>query len=226
MVKRAPTVMNEQIPLNEFTSAETWRVFRIMAEFVEGFEDLAQIPPAVSVFGSHRARAGDEAYATAERLGRLLAGHGFSVITGAGSGVMEAANKGALEAGGVSVGLNIELPQEQRPNPYVQRLISFRYFFVRKVMFVKYSVAFVILPGGYGTLDELFEVLALVQTSKIKPVPVLLVGDGFWKGMLDWLRDTVLGRSYISPEELGLFRCVDTPEEAVRLIADSYVPPR
>jgi len=212
--------------LNEAASTETWRVFRIMAEFVEGFEDLAQIPPAVSVFGSHRARPGDAAYATAERMGRLLAEHGFSVITGAGSGVMEAANKGAKEAGGVSVGLNIELPQEQRPNPYIQRLISFRYFFVRKVMFVKYSVALVILPGGYGTLDELFEVLALVQTNKIKPVPVLLVGDGFWKGMLDWLRGTVLDRGYLSPEELGIFHCVETPEEAVRMIAASYVPPR
>lgn len=214
------------LPLNELASAETWRVFRIMAEFVEGFEALAQVPPAVSVFGSHRARPGDAAYATAEKLGRLLAEHGFSVITGAGSGVMEGANKGALEAGGVSIGLNIELPQEQRPNPYVQRLISFRYFFVRKVMFVKYSVALAILPGGYGTLDELFEVLALVQTHKMKPVPVLLVGNGFWKGMLDWLRDTVLGRNFLSPEDLGMFRCVDTPEEAVRLIAASYVPPR
>ncbi len=218
--------MDGDLPLNEVASAETWRVFRIMAEFVEGFEALAQVPPAVSVFGSHRARPGDEAYATAERLGRLLAEHGFSVITGAGSGVMEAANKGALEAGGVSIGLNIELPQEQRPNPYVQRLFSFRYFFVRKVMFVKYSVALAILPGAYGTLDELFEVLALVQTHKIKPVPVLLVGNGFWKGMLDWLRDTVLGRNYLSLEELSMFRCVDTPEEAVRLIAAAYVPPR
>ena len=218
--------MDGNFALNEAASTETWRVFRIMAEFVEGFEDLALIPPAVSVFGSHRARPGDPAYATAERMGRLLAEHGFSVITGAGSGVMEAANKGAKEAGGVSVGLNIELPQEQRPNPYIQRLISFRYFFVRKVMFVKYSVALVILPGGYGTLDELFEVLALVQTNKIKPVPVLLVGDGFWKGMLDWLRGTVLDRGYLSPEELGIFHCVETPEEAVRMIAASYVPPR
>ena len=218
--------MDGNFALNEAASTETWRVFRIMAEFVEGFEDLALIPPAVSVFGSHRARPGDAAYATAERMGRLLAEHGFSVITGAGSGVMEAANKGAKEAGGVSIGLNIELPQEQRPNPYIQHLISFRYFFVRKVMFVKYSVALVILPGGYGTLDELFEVLALVQTNKIKPVPVLLVGDGFWKGMLDWLRGTVLERGYLSPEELGIFHCVDTPEEAVRMIAASYVPPR
>jgi uncharacterized protein (TIGR00730 family) len=212
-------------PLNEPPSAEPWRVFRIMAEFVEGFEALSQVPPAVAVFGSHRTRPGDEHYARAEKLGRLLAEHGFSVITGAGSGVMEAANKGALEAGGVSIGLNIELPEEQRPNPYVQRLISFRHFFVRKVMFVKYSVALAILPGGYGTLDELFEVLALVQTDKIKPVPVILVGNGYWKGMLDWLRDTVLARKYISPEDLGLFRCVDSPEEAVRLIAASYVPP-
>lgn len=218
--------MDEELALNEVASAETWRVFRIMAEFVEGFEELAKVPPAVAVFGSHLARPGDEAYATAERLGRLLAEHGFSVITGAGSGAMEAANKGALEAGGVSVGLNIELPREQRPNPYVQRLISFRYFFVRKVMFVKYSVALVILPGGYGTLDELFEVLALIQTHKIKPVPVILVGNGYWKGMLDWLRDTVLGRNYLSPEELCIFRCVDSPEEAVRLIASTYVPPR
>ena len=218
--------MEGNLLLNELASAETWRVFRIMAEFVEGFEALAQIPPAVSVFGSHRARPGDEHYALAEKLGHLLAEHGFSVMTGAGSGAMEAANKGALEAGGVSIGLNIELPQEQRPNPYVQRLVSFRYFFVRKVMFVKYSVALAILPGAYGTLDELFEVLALIQTHKIKPVPVILVGNGYWKGMLDWLRDTVLGRNYISPEELGIFRTVDTPEEAVRLIAASYVPPR
>jgi uncharacterized protein (TIGR00730 family) len=218
--------VEKNFALNEAAPGETWRVFRIMAEFVEGFEALAQIPPAVSVFGSHRARPGDESYATAERMGRLLAEHGFSVITGAGSGVMEAANKGAMEAGGVSVGLNIELPHEQRPNPYAQRIISFRYFFVRKVMFVKYSIALVIMPGGYGTLDELFEVLALIQTDKIKPVPVLLVGNGYWKGMLDWLRDTVLARKNISPEDLGIFRSVDTPEEAARIIAASYVPAR
>ncbi len=213
-------------PLDGLASAETWRVFRIMAEFVEGFEALSRLPPAVAVFGSHRSRPGDAHYATAEKLGRLLAENGFSVMTGAGSGAMEAANKGALEAGGVSIGLNIELPQEQRPNPYVQHLFSFRYFFVRKVMFVKYSAALAILPGGFGTMDELFEVLALVQTRKIKPVPVILVGDGYWKGMLDWLRGTVLARGYISPEELALCRCVDSPEEAARLIAASYVPPR
>jgi hypothetical protein len=212
--------------VNEWASAETWRVFRIMAEFVEGLEALAEIPPAVSVFGSHRTKPADEAYLMAEKLGRLLAEHGFSVMTGAGGGVMEAANKGAKEAGGVSIGLNIELPEEQRPNGYVQRLVSFRYFFVRKVMFVKHAVALVIMPGGYGTLDELFEVLALIQTHKIKPVPVLLLGNGYWQGLMDWLRDTVLKVKYVSPEDMGIFHLVDTPEEAVRLIAASYTPPQ
>ena len=168
--------VEEQYVIDDFTSKDTWRIFRIMAEFVEGFETLGKIPPAVAIFGSARALSGSDSYEKAEAIAALLARNGYSVITGGGPGVMEAANKGAAEAGTTSVGLNIELPLEQKPNIYANKLLNFRYFFVRKVMFVKYSIAFVILPGGFGTLDELFEAITLIQTRKIKPFPVILVG--------------------------------------------------
>lgn len=200
------------------TVRDSWRLFHIMAEFVEGFEYLAECQPAVSFFGSTRVKPEDEVYQKAEKIAQMLVKNGFSVITGGGPGVMEAANKGAAEAGGKSVGLNIELPLEQKPNPYANITLRFRYFFVRKVMFVKYAVAYVILPGGFGTMDELFEAITLIQTHKIKPFPVILVGSEYWKGLGDWLRKVVLQRGLISPSDFEIFQMIDDPEEIVRTI--------
>ncbi len=200
------------------SAQDTWRVFKILAELVEGFETLANIPPAVSIFGSTRATHDDPAYASAEKIARLLAENGYAIITGAGPGVMEAANKGASEAGGLSIGLNIDIPQGQTPNPYVRKLLSFRYFFVRKLMFAKYSTAFVFLPGGYGTLDELFEPLTLIQTEKVRPFPVILVGSDYWRGLLSWLREIVCRQGRVTSEELAILKIADTPEEVLELI--------
>jgi uncharacterized protein (TIGR00730 family) len=206
----------------EFLTADTWRVFRIMAEFVEGFESLSQIPRAVTVFGSARARPGDEEYRYAEDLGRALAKAGHAVITGGGPGHMEAVNKGAFEAGGQSIGVCIELPREERPNAYLTRVVSFRYFFVRKVMFVKYTKAFVILPGGFGTLDELFEALTLIQTRKVPGFPVILAGDDqYWDGLVDWVKNSLVSRGKVSPEDVALLQRARTPEEVVLLVAKS-----
>jgi uncharacterized protein (TIGR00730 family) len=209
--------------IDSFVHTDTWRIFRIISEFVEGFEALEKLPSAVAVFGSARTKPDLPDYNLARRMGRLLAEKGFAVLTGGGPGVMEAANRGAFEAGGISVGLNIELPFEQKPNPYITKLLNFRYFFVRKVMFVKYSTAFVILPGGFGTLDELFESVTLIQTQKIKPFPVVLVDKKYWQGLLDWLRDTVLASDNISPSDLKILNLVDTPEEALRIIERASV---
>src|SRR4030043_1799264 len=192
---------NKQYVIDEITIQDSWRMFRIIAEFVDGFEALAQCHPAVSIFGSTRVKPGDEVYQKAERIGQLFAEHGFSVITGGGPGVMEAANKGASAAGGKSIGLNIELPFEQKPTPYANITLSFRYFFVRKVMFVKYAMAYVVLPGGFGTIDELFDALTLIQTKRIKSFPVILVGSEYWKGLFDWLRKTMIHDNNISPED-------------------------
>ena len=186
-----------------------WRMFRILGEFAEGFETLRDVGKAVTVFGSARDVLDPRTYAQAEALGRSLAQAGYTVLTGGGPGVMRAANKGAFEAGGRSIGLNIELPHEQEPNPYQTDSLIFRYFFVRKVMLVKYAQAFVVFPGGFGTLDELFESLTLIQTLKIHPFPVFLVGSAFWGGLVDWVRDTLAGQGTISPEDLDLFRVVD-----------------
>ncbi len=203
----------------DFTTEDTWRVFRIMAEFVEGFETLSKIPKVVTVFGSARSRPGDADYRRAEEIGRALAKAGHAVITGGGPGDMEAVSKGAFEAGGQTIGVCIELPHEEKPNPYLSRVVSFRYFFVRKVMFVKYTKAFVILPGGFGTLDELFEALTLVQTSKVPPFPVILAGDDeYWEGLLSWLSSSLLRRGMIGPEDLGILRRARTPEEVVSLV--------
>ena len=191
-----------------------------MAEFVEGFEMLGKIPPGIAMFGSARALPGSVAYQKAEAIASLLGSNGYSVITGGGPGVMEAANKGAAESGAVSVGLNIELPLEQKPNIYANKLLNFRYFFVRKVMFVKYSIAFVILPGGFGTLDELFEAITLIQTRKIKPFPVILVGHDYWKGLLDWIGDTLLREKMIAVEDLDILKTVDTPEDVLHWVQD------
>jgi uncharacterized protein (TIGR00730 family) len=194
---------------------DTWRVLRILGEFVEGFDTMADLPPGVTVFGSARTTADDPMYAAATRTAHLLAQAGFAVITGGGPGVMEAANKGAREADGVSVGLNIELPFEQGSNAYVDTSMHFRYFFVRKTMFVKYSVGFVVFPGGLGTLDELFEALTLIQTQKIRHFPLVLFGREYWKGLVGWLRETVAAEHKIDASDLDIFTLTDDPAEAV-----------
>jgi uncharacterized protein (TIGR00730 family) len=201
--------------IDEFSAQESWRLFRILAEFVEGFDSLANIGPAVTFFGSARATENDAGYRAARELAAKLAKDGCAIITGGGPGVMEAANRGAQEGHGISVGLNIEIPFEQRPNRYIDKLIEFRYFFVRKVMFVKYSVAFVILPGGFGTMDELFEALTLIQTRKIKPFPVYLLGRNYWAGLVGWLKDVMVKEGKISPEDLDILHVVDDQKEIV-----------
>jgi uncharacterized protein (TIGR00730 family) len=203
------------------TSTDMWRVLRIQSEFVEGFGALATLGPAVSVFGSARIRPGEPAYAMAEDIGRRLAEAGFAVITGGGPGLMEAANKGASEAGGLSVGLGIELPREQGLNPYVELGVDFRYFFARKTMFVKYAQGFIVMPGGFGTLDELFEALTLVQTQKVTWFPIVLVGTAFWGGLLDWVRDVLLAEGTVSPGDLDLVTVTDDPAEAVAAMVDA-----
>jgi uncharacterized protein (TIGR00730 family) len=202
----------------EFVHTDPWRVLRIQSEFVEGFGLLAQLPPAVTVFGSARVSPADPDYACGLRLGAALAEAGYAVITGGGPGAMEAVNRGAQEAGGLSVGLGIELPFEQRLNDWVDLGVSFRYFFVRKTMFVKYAEAFVILPGGFGTLDELFEALTLVQTGKVTRFPVVLIGSAYWNGLLDWLRSTVLAAGRIGAGDLDLVSVTDDADEAVQII--------
>ncbi len=204
-----------------FTSTDPWRVFRIMGEFVQGFDELADIRAAVSVFGSARSRPDDPMYELARRTAECLGRAGFAVITGAGPGIMEASNRGARDARAMSIGLNIELPNEQGANPYLDRLVNFRYFFVRKMMLVKYSSAFVFFPGGFGTLDELFESLTLLQTEKIRNTPVVLVGSDYWKPLLKWLKKTVAHEGKIAPEDLELFEVLDDPNEVARFISES-----
>ncbi|GMA32153.1 TIGR00730 family Rossman fold protein [Litorihabitans aurantiacus] len=198
--------------------SDPWRVLRIQSEFVEGFGALADLGPAVSVFGSARIREGDPEWALGEAVARELVDAGYAVITGGGPGLMEAANKGAHEAGGVSVGLGIELPFEQGMNPYVDLGVNFRYFFVRKTMFVKYASGFIVLPGGFGTLDELFEAITLVQTGKVRQFPIVLVGTAFWSGLIDWLRSTLRERGLVGTHDVDLLQVVDDPAEAVRLV--------
>ncbi len=202
-------------------SEESWRIFRIMSEFVEGFEEFENIPKAVTVWGSARATPDDKWYKEAEKLGRLLVKEGYAVITGGGPGIMEAANKGAYEKG-ISVGLNIELPHEQKPNRYITKLISFRYFFVRKVMFVKYAKAFVIFPGGFGTLDEFTEAITLIQTERVEKFPVILVGKDYWKGLNEWMKNCLLGSGYILKEDISIYKIVDCAEEAIAIIRNFY----
>lgn len=197
---------------------DPWRVMRIQSEFVEGFGALAELGPAISVFGSARTPADSPEYAAGVRIGRALAEAGFAVITGGGPGAMEAANKGAGEAGGVSVGLGIELPFEQGLNPYVDIGVNFRYFFVRKTMFVKYAQGFVVLPGGFGTLDELFEALTLVQTKKVTRFPIVLYGSSYWRGLVDWVRATLIGEGKASAVDLELFHLTDDVDEAIKLV--------
>ena len=206
---------------DEFLHTDTWRVFRIMGEFVQGFEDLAHITNGVAMFGSARTRSDDPVYQAARETAALLAQAGFAVITGGGPGIMEAANRGAFEAGGMSIGCNIELPHEQGSNAYLSLSLKFKYFFVRKMMFVKYSDAFIIFPGGFGTFDELFEALTLIQTRKIRNFPVVLYGSEYWRGMLDWIRGPILGEGKISESDLKLLHLADSPAQIVEIVSRS-----
>ena len=206
----------------DFTLTDPWRVFRIMSEFVEGFDALSHIPPAVAIFGSARAKPEDPTYIAAVETARLLAKAGFAIITGGGPGVMEAGNKGAQEGGNVSIGCNIELPFEQGPNPYLDISLDFRYFFVRKTMFVKYSEAFVIFPGGFGTMDELFEALLLIQTKKVSHFPVILYDSKYWSGLISWIRDVMLATEKILPEDAGLLLLSDDPREICKIVVEAY----
>ncbi|PKN71409.1 MAG: TIGR00730 family Rossman fold protein [Deltaproteobacteria bacterium HGW-Deltaproteobacteria-10] len=208
----------KQYVIDSMSINESWRVFRIMAEIVDGIETLSNVHNAVTIFGSARVKPDDICYQNTEKLARLLVQEKFSVITGGGPGVMEAANKGAAEAGGKSVGLNIKLPYEQKPNPYANIHLDYKYFFVRKVMFVKYAVAYVIMPGGFGTMDELFEALTLIQTRKIKAFPLILMGGEYWQGLIDWLKNTMIKNGKILAADLDLIQVVDEPEEVVKLI--------
>ena len=209
---------------NEIKTNDSWAIFKIMAEFVEGFEKLSKIGPCVSIFGSARTQPDNKYYKMAEEIAAKLVRHGYGVITGGGPGIMEAGNKGARSENGKSVGLNIELPFEQGNNIYIDldKLINFDYFFVRKVMFVKYSQGFIVMPGGFGTLDEFFEAVTLIQTQKTGRFPIVLVGKEYWGGLMDWVKGTMLSFGNISPEDLDLINVVETPSEAVKVIDDFY----
>lgn len=209
---------------NEIKSNDSWALFKIMGEFVEGYDRMAKIGPCVSIFGSARTPEQSETFALTSEIAKKLSEQGFGIITGGGPGIMKAANKGANEAKGISVGLNIKLPFEQHPNEYIDidKSIYFDYFFVRKVMFVKYAQGFVVLPGGFGTLDELFEALTLIQTHKIQHFPIILVGTSFWSGLLGWIQNTLLAQKTISKEDLDLFKVVDTSDEVVETILEFY----
>ncbi len=215
--------MVQEYEINDFAKEESWRMFRIIGEMVEGFDKLTGIEPAVSIYGSARITEGDKLYAQTEEIARRLGEMGFSIITGGGPGVMEAANKGALKAGTTSIGLNIDLPEQQVGNPYTTKSITFKHFFVRKVMLVKYAIAFIIMPGGLGTLDELTEVLTLMQTLKIKPFPVVLFNKQYWKGFLDWLRGSVLAREMVSEEDFSLLRICDKTDTVIDIVHKWYI---
>ncbi|MCD6269104.1 MAG: TIGR00730 family Rossman fold protein [Deltaproteobacteria bacterium] len=209
---------HDQYLIDDFKLEESWRMFKILAEFVDGFEQLANVGPAVSVFGSARTSPEHEDYRQAIYLGNLLAKNDITVITGGGPGIMEAANRGAKEAGGRSIGLNITLPLEQKPNDYATELVSFKYFFIRKVMLIKYARAFVVFPGGFGTMDELFEAITLIQTHKMKPFPIILYGSSFWRNLSDWFRDELLSSGLIAEKDLTLFNICDDIEEVMNLV--------
>jgi uncharacterized protein (TIGR00730 family) len=213
----------KQYVVDDLTKDDTWRMFNILAEFVEGFDVMPQVYPAVTIFGSARSHPNSRNYKTAEHVARLLVENGFNVISGGGPGVMEAANKGAADAGGKSVGLHIHLPNEQKPNKYANVQLDFKYFFIRKVMFVKYAVAYIIMPGGFGTLDELFESLTLIQTRRIKSFPVILMDSRYWKGLIDWIKQTLIKEKSISKSDLDLLSLVDTPEESVSIIKKTVI---
>ena len=214
--------MSKIIKASDFRSEDPWRIFRIMSEFVEGFNELSQVGPAVAIFGSSRTKPKDKYYKLAEKTTKLLCKNGFAIITGAGPGIMEAANKGAKEAGGLSVGLNIQVPIVQKPNKFITKLIDFRYFFSRKVMFLKYAKAFLVFPGGFGTMDEFFEAITLVQTERVEAFPVILIGREYWTDLVDWIKGTMLRKGCIVKKDLGIFHVVDTPEEALKIIKVFY----
>ena len=209
---------------NEIKTNDSWAIFKIMGEFVNGFEKMSVIGPCVSIFGSARVRPGNKYYELAVNISKRISEAGYGIITGGGPGIMEAGNRGANLAGGTSVGLNIDLPFEQHDNPYIDddKSLDFDYFFVRKVMFVKYSQGFVVMPGGFGTLDELFEAITLIQTHKIHTFPIILVGTDFWKGLIDWIKNTMLEAGNISPRDLDLIKLVDTEDEVVEIIDAFY----
>ncbi len=213
----------QQYWLDHFKSGDSWRLFRIMSEFVDGFDTLAVLPPAVSIFGSARTRPEDHYYKMAEEIAYGLAKAGYAIITGGGPGIMEAANKGAAEADGVSIGLNITLPYEQEPNDYANLPLNFKYFFVRKVMFIKYAMAFIGMPGGFGTLDELFESLTLIQTRRIKAFPIILYGSDFWSGMVDWIKKEMLATGKISEDDLLYFQVMDDPSDVINYIRRTVI---
>lgn len=215
-------LLRSPAPEDEYKTSDSWRVFRILGEFVGGFDNLATITRGVSVFGSARTAEDNEYYQAAVETGKLLAEAGFEIITGGGPGIMEAANRGAFEAGKVSVGCNIELPFEQKANPYLTKSLTFKYFFVRKTIFIKYSNAYIIFPGGFGTMDELFEALTLIQTRKIRNFPVVLFGSQYWRGLLAWLTSTMLNEKNINPEDLGLIHLTDSPKDAVNFIIKTF----
>ncbi len=208
--------------MEDLKTSETWRVFRIQSELVEGFETLHDLGPAVTIFGSARLLQDNKYYEDAVRLARMLADDGFAIITGGGPGIMEGANKGAKKGKAHSVGLNIEIPAEQEPNKYHDISLSFRYFFIRKLMFIKYAIAFIIFPGGFGTMDELFEALTLSQTKRIQSFPIILYGSEYWKGLIDWMKNTLVPNGTIAREDFALFSLVDTPEEVRFLINEHY----
>jgi uncharacterized protein (TIGR00730 family) len=224
MVKKK-SCSKDVLEKDDFTKEDTWRIFRIMSEFVDGFEVLSKVGKAVSIFGSARSKPDSQFYKLAEEVSYHIAKAGFAVITGSGPGLMEAANKGARRAGGHSIGLNIHLPCEQKPNKYVDTVLGFRYFFVRKVMFVKYAKAFVILPGGFGTLDEFFEAITLIQTERISKFPVILFNSQYWKPLLEWLKKTVYAHGNVDKQDLDLFILVDDPKEAAQAIKTFYAKP-
>jgi uncharacterized protein (TIGR00730 family) len=217
LLKSPPPQLEEHL----FLKSDSWRVLRIMGEFVWGFDNLADVSDGVTIFGSARTEPGDPSYAKAVETARLLANAGIPVITGGGPGIMEAANRGAMEGGGMSVGCNIELPFEQGSNAYLTRSLNFKFFFVRKMMFVKYATAFIVFPGGYGTLDELFEALTLIQTGKVKHFPVILFGREYWSGLVEWLTGTVAAERKINPADLDLFKVTDDPAEAVAFVVEA-----
>jgi uncharacterized protein (TIGR00730 family) len=216
--QRAGNHNHDQYLIDDFKLEESWRIFKIISEFVEGFEKLSDCGPAITIFGSARTREEHEDYQQALALGNMMAKSGITVITGGGPGIMAAANRGAMEAGGKSVGLNITLPMEQKPNPYITKLVSFKYFFVRKVMLVKYAMAFVVFPGGFGTLDEMFEALTLIQTDKIRPFPIILYGSHYWQGLFAWLRKELQSSGYIGEDDLSLLQICDDVNEIASVV--------
>ena len=215
--------MEKQFLIDDFMVGDTWRLFKILSEFVEGFEMMSEVYPAVSIFGSARINPEDQTYIKTVEIAKKLSENGFNIITGGGPGIMEAGNKGAQEGKGKSVGVNIKLPMEQQANAFTDLQLELNYFFVRKVMFIKYAQAYVGMPGGFGTLDEIFEAITLIQTKRIKPFPVILVGTDYWSGLLDWIKDTLLKGKLISADDIDLVRITDDPDEVVKIIKQTVI---